>query len=135
MAEVQVIEFKVDKFQSLLLDLPNATVEDYTFDGTPKKGEWRPPPVYSDYIRLPKPDIWRLVGAAVLVIPSRLVPDLEPHLSWAGELLPLPSEIDDFVLLNILKDIDCLDRQESDLEAIPPVLSFVEHRLAESGLF
>jgi hypothetical protein len=132
---VHAVEFQLDGFQSLVFDAPDLPVSAYMFDGTSRISSWSPPAVYSPYPRRRKPDLWHLFGVAGIVIPAHLTMNLEPFLSKAGELLPLKSTNGDFLLLNILEDIDCLDSFGSDLKAIPPRLSFIEHRLDETGLF
>jgi hypothetical protein len=128
----------LDRYQSLLFDLPDPDyLEEFCFDGRPKEPHWTTPPVYIDAPRLERPDFWHLVGAAVLVMDIKVMDLLEPHLSMAGELLPVivSGSTETLYALNILRDIDCLD----PAHYVPCELSlrpyFLEHRLPESGLF
>jgi hypothetical protein len=92
--------------------------------------------VYVEQPRLDIPDIWCLIGAAVLVMPREVVDSLEPHLSSAGELLPMkvPGP-DKFFALNILQDVDCIDEGSLSLETMNLRPGFITHRLPETGLF
>jgi hypothetical protein len=129
--------FDVERFQAFLWDgqLPARHVRE--FDGRSKLRGWEARRVYSDQPRLDRPDIWQLVGSAALVMGETVISQLEPCISSSGELLPLvDAKSGDTVLaLNILRDIDCLDLDESSLDPIEPALAFLEHRLPESGLF
>jgi hypothetical protein len=136
---VYEIGFDVERFQALLVDLPEeqTSVETWTFDGTPKAGSWTPLPVYSDRPRLERPDVWHLVGAAVLAMDAETIGSLEPFVRRAGELLELTrSDTRDLLYaLNILEDIDCLDPTAWDLDKLFLCPRFLEHRLPETGLF
>ena len=128
------------RYQALLYDAPEAQLDLslFLFDGTPRLSGWSAPPVYSDRLRLVEPDIWSLVGAAVLVMFEATIELLEPHITTAGELLPLhvQGKDDPAFALNVLADINCLDQGATDFgDPSMRRLSFVEHRLPEDGLF
>lgn len=140
MATVSRVVFDVTNYQSFLYDLPESElrVDDFLFNGTSKLASWLPKPIYSDRPRLAKPDIWHLFGAAVMVMFEPTIESLQPFVAQAGELLPL--KITDTgetaFALNVLDDIDCLDKKESQLDdPTRRFLSFAEHRLPEEGLF
>jgi hypothetical protein len=128
------IGFDVERYQSLLFDLPEPPSE--LFNGRPRASTWTPQPVYAYESRLDRPDIWHLFGAAVLVLDEEVVETLEPFVSMAGELLPLrrvPTQ-EELFALNVLGAIDCLapgSWSDDDISIVP---NFVEHRLPESGL-
>jgi hypothetical protein len=125
----------VDRFQAFLLDEADPPVEAWLFDGTPRARSWQPPAVYVDQLRLEVPDIWTLVGAAVLIFDERIEELLGPELYRVGELLPIFYQGQRLRLLNILLDINCLDPTRRDWEVEPEPYVFIEHRLPESGLF
>ncbi len=136
---VDHLRFDVNRFQALLIDLPESQtpVSTFTFGGVSKADAWSPLPVYSDRPRLEEPDIWHLVGCAVLVMSKATVEALEPFVSMAGELLPVISSetSDELYALNILEDVACLDPTAYDLDALTLYPRFIEHRLPETGLF
>jgi hypothetical protein len=139
-AIVTRLEFDPDRYQSFLYDLPSdeTEIDLWMFNGASRSATWTPMPIYSQSPRLQQPDIWQLVGAAVLVFSEEVAQALEPFVSIAGEQLPLRVSDGDTLMyaLNILKDVDCLDKSSSDFED-PSLrrLTFIEHRLPESGLF
>ena len=83
-------------------------------DGTPKEDWWEPPPLYSDMPRLEAPDLWHLVGPAAFVITEKTAGLLGKFLHPVGELLPVrvAGATEPFVVLNILRVIDCLNPDE-----------------------
>jgi hypothetical protein len=105
------VETDPDVYQYLLFEDPDA-VDGVIFDGSPKRDTWSPPEVYSYQPRLREGDFWDFglggVGAAFAVRPEALE-TVEYHLSFAGELLPLPYQGREFVVANITECIDALD--------------------------
>lgn len=134
------VTWDVERFQVLLYDVPEESMEPdlWMFDGTPRARSWTPLPVYADAPRLERPDIWCLAGAAVIVVPQSVGQELDSHLWATGELLALESRDFDepLLLLNITRDVDCVDRGASTFDdALTMSLSFHPDRLPESGLF
>jgi hypothetical protein len=105
------VETDPDVYQYFLFEDPDA-VDGVIFDGSPKRDTWSPPEVYSYQPRLREGDFWDFglggVGAAFAVRPEALE-TVEYHLSFAGELLPLPYQGREFVVANITECIDALD--------------------------
>jgi hypothetical protein len=136
-ATVYRLDWDVERFQSYVYDLPDPELDLWLFDGTPRLSNWKPLPVYSDYPRLESPDIWHLVGAAVLVISTDVIDLLEPFISRAGELLPLvvSGTGEEVFALNVLEDIDCVSPGGYSDDDLNLSFDFLEHRLPESGLF
>jgi hypothetical protein len=134
---VSRVTFDGNQYQQLGYDLADPTLDLYRFNGTSRLETWTPQPVYVHHPRLRRPDIWHLAGAAALVFEDSTVPELEPYVSAAGELLELiyRDHSDRLLLLNITQDVDCLDVAASSLGPVNWRLSFLEHRMPESGLF
>jgi hypothetical protein len=136
-ASVFRITFDGNQYQQLGYDLPEPAIDLYRFDGTPRLDTWTSQPVYVHHPRLRRPDIWHLAGAAGLVFEARTIPELEPYISAAGELLELTDtdHAESLLFLNITQDVECLDVEASTLGPVRWRLSFVERRMPESGLF
>ena len=130
------LTFDLGEFQQLGFDLPEPPLDLYDLSGD-SKPDWTPQPVYSPYPRLKRPDTWDLAGTAAFAMDEHTVDLLEPHITQAGELLPLnfmPNG-EQLLLLNVLQDVDCLDSSRSVLDSLELVVEFVEHRLPGEGLF
>jgi hypothetical protein len=139
-ADATVFQIRPDdleRYQALLYDLPDIPAGLRIFDGTSKEDWWEPPPVYSDMPRLEAPDLWHLVGPAAFVMTAATAELLGEFLHPAGELLPVRVAGTDepFVVLNILRDIDCLNPDGYRIDDLEVYSDFIEHRLPESGLF
>ena len=136
-AVVHKLEWDVDRFQVFLYDLPDPPLEMFLFGGTPRLESWVPQPIYVEKPRLEPPDIWHLVGAALLLMNEDVIAQLEPFVSRAGELLPfvVAGTDEEMFGLNILEDIDCLAPGSYSLDGLAAYPDFVEHRLPETGLF
>ncbi len=134
---IQSIEFDVDNYQFLTYDLPKPPMGDWMFDGRRRAAEWRPAAsVYSLYTRKPRPDIWHLAGAAALIFSPGIVPNLEPYVSDAGELLAVNSTSEQFVILNVTRVVAALDARNSSFDVFPWELAFQPKSLSNwSGLF
>lgn len=103
----------VNRYQYLLpanTDAPGV----YDFDGT-ARDEWNPPEVYSYEPLLPKGNIWGygMIGSAWAVTPSAFE-RLKWLLVYAGQLLPLPFETEQFALLNVTACVNCLDQERTE---------------------
>jgi len=123
-------------YQSLLYDLPEPDPDLWVFDGRSRLESWTMPPVYVEEPRLQIPDIWRLIGAAVLTVSESTAQLLEPFLTSSGELLPLRLPGSGRLLaLNVTRDVDCMDVASLSLETMSLKPEFIAHRLPESGLF
>jgi hypothetical protein len=77
------------------------------------------------------------VGAAVIVMHQEVVELVGHFVHAAGELLPLRESGTDqeFLALNILEDVDCLDPGAYRIDELVVRPEFLLHRLPESGLF
>lgn len=115
MIRVYEVRAEVDEYQAFLTEnIDTLRVGGaLRLDGTRKLEEWAPPSLYVDQPRLRVPDIWRIVGCAGLLFEPRLVEHLDVILGTAGELLPIPYKGNSYLLLNILQNIDCLDRDRT----------------------
>jgi hypothetical protein len=135
-AVVYRVGWDATRFQYLLYDLAHPGFDLFQFNGTSRLDSWTPQPVYVYEPRLEPPDIWHIVTAAVLVMSQSVVEALEPFISQAGELLPLRmvGSDDELYALNILRDFDCIDWTEADLDDLKLYPNFIPHRLPESGL-
>jgi hypothetical protein len=117
---VHLVEFDVERYQSLLIDLPEPPLETFLFAGSRKSAGLQPLPVYVDQPRLLRPDVWNLVGCAVIVVRDEVLNSLEPSLSVSGEFLPLTNTDsgEEFLALNVLRDVNCLDTRRSSLDVM-----------------
>lgn len=140
-AKVHRISFDVDRYQSIFIDGDDAVFREWypmiTFDGTSRRARWRPPPVWIPEPRLEAPDFWKLSGAAALICGPRALDAIDHILEFAGELLPLPIDGMELSVLNVTKDVDCLDvhSSEVDEDGVPETYAFLEHRLPGPSLF
>jgi hypothetical protein len=127
----------LDRYQAFLYDLPEVTPGIRHFDGTAKEEWWEPVPLYSDAPRLEAPDIWHLVGSAAFVMSSIVAESLGSFLHPVGELLPVRvvGARESFEVLNILRDVNCLNPEADRIDDLEIYSDFLEHRLPESGLF
>ena len=127
----------LERYQALLYDLPEVPAAVRKFDGTPKSDWWERVPLYSDAPRLEAPDIWHLVGAAAFVMSSVVAETLRGFLHPVGELLPVRvvGAEESFEVLNIVRDVNCLNPEADRLDDLEMYSDFIEHRLPESGLF
>src|SRR3954471_20290589 len=132
---VHRVTFDLDRYQALVYDLPGGQPE--PFDGVSRASTWLPQPVYVAGPRLERPDIWFLFGSGALVFDEEVARQLEPFVSYAGELLELRLSPNDEQLwaLNVLQDVDALDPSGCSDDDVRIVPRFIEHRLPESGLF
>jgi hypothetical protein len=103
----------------------------------PRRPIQEPVPLDSDAPRLEVPDIWHLLGSAAFVMSSGVVERLAGFLHPVGELLPVRvvGASDSFEVLNILRDVNCLNPEADRIDDLEIYSDFVEHRLPESGLF
>lgn len=134
MSTIQLVEFDVRRFPVLVYAVPEPSLEMYMFDGRPRT-EWVELPVEVEGRTTAYPDIWRLSGAAGLVMGASATQALEPWLSHVAELLPLVFGGVRLWFVNILRVVDCLDYDSSMIAVGTQSLCFVEDRLPESGLF
>jgi hypothetical protein len=145
MSRVYRVVGDVEHYQAFLLDLPRGSpdaLRHLLFDGTSRGSSWTPPPIYVDDPKLKEPDIWTLVGSAVLIVDSAVKMKLDLSVEFACESLPIKYHDRDLELLNITSAINCLDRGASHLESDDDYSDdddeqyvFIEHRLPEPGLF
>ncbi len=81
----------------------------WKFDGYPVKDSWAPLEVYVRYPTLKKPDIYGV--ADTLAFEPEAAALVRPCLEYAGELLKLPFEDRDLLVLNVAYVINCLDKK------------------------
>lgn len=131
------VTFDGNQFQQLGYDLDEPGIGLYRFRGVPRGDEWEVQPVAIHSRKLRRPDVWHLAGAAVLVFEPAALSKLNPHVSAAGELLPLVlgPHGEKVFALNITRDVDCLNTGESLLGPVRWRLEFAEQLLPASGLF
>jgi hypothetical protein len=100
-----------------------AEVLDY-LDGTPRLARWTPPAVYlraiDDRGRPRRRADLPWVGAQALALRARAVDALRDVLEQYSELLPVVSrEDEDLLLFNVLKVVDALDKERSEIVRAP----------------
>jgi hypothetical protein len=105
---IYVVHGDVENYQSLVLSLTDAEyrrVPELT--GRPVQDTWIPPPVESEDLALPKPDVWRVsTPPKTFAMSPTVVERLEPFISMAGELLPLCFAQEELFALNLLEPIE-----------------------------
>jgi hypothetical protein len=111
-------------------------------DGTSRKDEWVPPPVFILYPKRRRGSFFQF-GSSVLITPPDVTYILQGHFEMAGELLPLPHEGEVFTVLNVTECINVLDHERTEWAINPetgskmrPVrYAFHPHRFTETTLF
>ena len=131
----------VNKYQYFLTD----PISDYTklyMNGAPIGDLWVPPKVYVQYPHRPRGNFFQ-PNESVLIADEKAAHVLRSHLSFAGELLPLPYVDETLTVLNVTECIDVLDRDRTKFAAAatPGVRGEILHpvfrreRFTEASLF
>lgn len=134
------IDYDSDRFQCLFVDSPDEALQiSVHLDGTPRRQEWSPPPVYAEFPRLEKPDIWNLYEASSFALSHRAASGLRDLLLEA-ELLPLPVGDETLMLVNVVEVRNYLDTDRTrwfpDMEGLlAEVPEFAVHRIGGPSLF
>jgi hypothetical protein len=101
-------------------DYLDEIVETY-FDGKARASEhWQPPFFGVIDPRKKVADLGSLVSDGVLVFSQRAVDILQPLLGTEVELLPYPTEVGTYYLVNVLDEKEYLDRARTDCDRIMP---------------
>jgi hypothetical protein len=126
-----------DRYQWLSYDTAEAPPEITSFNGVPKGDWWEPQPVWRPYPKRERPDFWMLAGVAAIAFAPETAEELGEFLHPVGELLPVYERDTEepFLVLNILRDVDCLNPAAYAIDDLEIFTEFIEHRLPDSGLF
>ena len=103
-----------DKYQSLEFSDFDAGFEAeeegcWKIDGNPVGDNWEPLSVKIASPKSPKPDLWPVAGTYALE--KRAAEILAPVLDKCCELLPLPFEDRELLVINITAVVDCFDME------------------------
>ena len=88
------------------------------------------------------PDFFEIADSGIIAISQRAVTFLETELKGAVELLPIETDAGRFYAMNILKVVDCLNRNESKYESTKggtivsySLLEFDKNKIGENQIF
>jgi hypothetical protein len=135
------VGFDVDHFQSLATQ-KEAIWLDIPFECAELLPNWKPPAMYVRNPAKPAPDLWFVGIESAIAATGSAFDHVQTQFEMAGECLPLPTQEQEFTLLNVTQCVNCLDHDRSQFlkapdgrKLLPLKFAFHKNRFEESSIF